>query len=398
MSRASDLERQMLDLINEERTSRDLDPVELELRLNDSSEDHSQWMLEENRFSHTGEGGSSAGDRMRDANFDFEGNWTWGENIAYQSERGAPGLADDVEDLHNSLMNSPGHRANILNPDFEVVGLGIEVGDFNGFDAVMVTQNFAATDAELQIDGDAATSPEDVDDTPDPQADPDTDTDAPVAETPDAEPEETEDPIAEAPEPEPEPEEPEEPIAEAPEPEDPEDPIAEAPDEPVAEAPEPEPEEPEQPIAEAPEPEDPEEPEDPIAEAPDPEPETPDMPAPDGPIAEAPDPEAPGPDTPDEDDNPLSELDSDTFAQLQFFVTGFFAALFDEEFTFTWDGGEDGEPQTVTFDVDALFDDLFSGSDDGDDMGDDDMMLAQDDTADDGGSGFQFIEEWDCLA
>ncbi|MGZ2259235.1 CAP domain-containing protein [Roseobacter sp. A03A-229] len=396
MSRASDLERQMLDLINEERTSRDLDPVELELRLNDSSEDHSQWMLEENRFSHTGEGGSSAGDRMRDANFDFEGNWTWGENIAYQSERGAPGLADDVEDLHNSLMNSPGHRANILNPDFEVVGLGIEVGDFNGFDAVMVTQNFAATDAELQIDGDAATSPEDVDDTPDPQADPDTDTDAPVAETPDAEPEETEDPIAEAPEPEPE--EPEEPIAEAPEPEDPEDPIAEAPDEPVAEAPEPEPEEPEEPIAEAPEPEDPEEPEDPIAEAPDPEPETPDMPAPDGPIAEAPEPEAPtpDPDTPDEDDNPLGELDSDTFAQLQFFVTGFFAALFDEEFTFTWNGGD--EPQTVTFDVNALFDDLFSGSDDGDDMGDDDMMLAQDDTADDGGSGFQFIEDWDCLA
>ncbi|WP_300058969.1 CAP domain-containing protein [uncultured Roseobacter sp.] len=374
MSRASDLERQMLDLINEERTSRGLDPVELELRLNDSSEDHSQWMLEEDRFSHTGEGGSSAGERMRDANFDFDGNWTWGENIAYQSERGAPGLADDVEDLHDSLMNSPGHRANILNPDFEVVGLGIEVGDFNGFDAVMVTQNFAATDAELQLDTGAATSPEEVDDTPDPQPDP----------------EEPEEPVAEAPDPEPE--MPEEPVAEAPdpEPEDPEEPVAQTPEEPVAEAPEPEPEEPEEPVAEAPEPEDPapeapepEEPEEPVAEAPEPEePDTPDMPDPDAPD--------------DGGESPVDNIDNDTFAQLQFFVTGFLATLFDEDFTFTWNGGD--EPQTVTFDIDELFDSLFSGSDDGDHMGDDDMMLAQDDTAGDGGSGFQFMEDWDCLA
>ncbi len=135
MSRASDLERQMLGLINEERTSRGLGPVQLELRLNESSEDHSQWMLDEDRFSHAGVDGSSAGDRMRDADFEFEGNWRWGENIAYQSERGEPGFEDDVVDLHVSLMNSPGHRANILNPNYEIVGLGIEVGDFNGLEA-----------------------------------------------------------------------------------------------------------------------------------------------------------------------------------------------------------------------------------------------------------------------
>ena len=153
MSRANSLERQMLDLINEERTSRGLEPLQLELNLNESSEDHSQWMLDRDVFSHTGGGGSSAGDRMRDADFTFSGNWTWGENIAYQSERGAPGLADDVIDLHNGLMNSPGHRANILNPNFDLIGIGIEQGDYKGFDAVMVTQNFAATDGPVRIDG-----------------------------------------------------------------------------------------------------------------------------------------------------------------------------------------------------------------------------------------------------
>ena len=152
MSQASVLERQMLELINAERTSRGLNPVQLELRLNDSAEDHSEWMLQQDVFSHTGAGGSSAGDRMEDAGFVFSGSWTWAENIAWQSERGAPGLADDVIDLHNSLMNSPGHRANILNANVEVIGIGIEQGNFNGWDAVMVTQNFARTSAQVQLD------------------------------------------------------------------------------------------------------------------------------------------------------------------------------------------------------------------------------------------------------
>ncbi len=159
MSVASQFERQMLDLINQERTSRGLDPLTLELRLNDASEDHSVWMDDTLNFSHTGVGGSSPGDRMRDAGFEFTGSWTWGENIAYQSERGAPGISDDVVNLHQSLMNSPGHRANILNPDFELIGIGIEEGDNRGFDAVYVTQNFARTSANVQLDDPSTPTP-----------------------------------------------------------------------------------------------------------------------------------------------------------------------------------------------------------------------------------------------
>ncbi|WP_170377840.1 CAP domain-containing protein [Ruegeria atlantica] len=152
MSTASNLERQMLALINEERTSRGLQPLKLELQLNDSAEDHSEWMLQTDIFSHTGQGGSSATQRMRDAGFDFTGSWRSGENIAWQSERGPNGASDDVVQLHQSLMNSPGHRANILNPDFEYIGIGIEEGNFNGWDAVIVTQNFATTSAPVQLD------------------------------------------------------------------------------------------------------------------------------------------------------------------------------------------------------------------------------------------------------
>ncbi len=152
MSKASKVERLMLELINEARADIGVAPLKLALDLNESAEDHSEWMLATDRFSHTGVGGSSAGDRMADAGFRFSGSWSWGENIAWQSERGAPGIADDVQNLFNSLMNSPGHRANILSAQYDYVGIGVERGNFKGWDAVMVTQNFGSTSARVALD------------------------------------------------------------------------------------------------------------------------------------------------------------------------------------------------------------------------------------------------------
>jgi hypothetical protein len=152
VSIANDLERLMLELINAERTSLGLNAVTLELTLNESSENHSTWMLEEDIFSHTGVNGTRASDRMVDAGFTFSGSWAWGENVAWQSIRGPAGLEDDVADLHTALMNSPGHRANILSTNFDYIGIGIEVGNFNGWNAIMITQNFARTSASVQLD------------------------------------------------------------------------------------------------------------------------------------------------------------------------------------------------------------------------------------------------------
>ncbi|WP_299740051.1 CAP domain-containing protein [uncultured Roseobacter sp.] len=159
MSKASPLEWQMLDLINAERSLLDLDLLRLELRLNDAAEDHSDWMIETDRFSHTGAGGSSPTERMRDADFEFAGSWRSAENIAWQSVRGQPGLSDDVVNLHESLMNSPGHRANILSPNLDVIGIGIERGDYQGWDGLFVTQNFARTAAPLELDSRGSTPP-----------------------------------------------------------------------------------------------------------------------------------------------------------------------------------------------------------------------------------------------
>ncbi|CUH43420.1 CAP domain-containing protein [Ruegeria atlantica] len=152
MSQASTLEREMLNLINAERASRGLDPVQLESRLNASAEEHSQWMLESGSFAHKGEGGSSATQRMRDAGFVLSGSWSTAENIAWQIQRGETEFSGDVVDLHIALMNSPDHRENILNPNLTYIGIGIEIGSFGGVPAVIATQNFARTSASVQLE------------------------------------------------------------------------------------------------------------------------------------------------------------------------------------------------------------------------------------------------------
>jgi len=128
----------------------------LETNLNMSAEEHSKWMIESDIFSHTGENGSSPADRIREE-LDLTGSWRTAENIAVQSVRGADGFFDDVEDLHTSLMNSEGHRANLLNPNLEYIGIGIELGDFEfsggrEFSSIIVTQNFATTASDVDLD------------------------------------------------------------------------------------------------------------------------------------------------------------------------------------------------------------------------------------------------------
>lgn len=164
MVNADVYERYMLELINEERTSRGLDALQLERSLNQAAEDHSIWMLATDVFSHTGVNGTSATQRMDAAGFVRSGSWRTAENIAVQSERGPDGIMDDVAQLHTSLMNSAGHRANILNPDLDYVGIGIELGDFDfdsgTYESVIVTQNFGSTGAAVNLDTGADPEPD----------------------------------------------------------------------------------------------------------------------------------------------------------------------------------------------------------------------------------------------
>ena len=122
-----DLERQMLDLVNAERVANGLQPLAADPELTEVARRHSTDMFVRGYFAHDTPEGLSPFDRMRDAHVGF---LTAGENLA---------LAPTLSIAHTGLMNSPGHRANILRPQFGRVGIGIMDGGRRG---LMVSQEF----------------------------------------------------------------------------------------------------------------------------------------------------------------------------------------------------------------------------------------------------------------
>jgi len=121
------LEKEMLDMINIERKEHRLALLEADTALTNVARDHSRDMFARSYFSHISPEGSSPFDRIRKANILF---LTAGENLA---------LAQTLPIAHEGLMNSPGHRANILNPSFRRVGIGVLDGGIYG---LMITQEF----------------------------------------------------------------------------------------------------------------------------------------------------------------------------------------------------------------------------------------------------------------
>jgi Ca2+-binding RTX toxin-like protein len=143
----------MLELVNAERAKAGAQPLSFDFKLDDAAEQHSQWMINTDTFSHTGANSSTATSRMQAAGFQLTGSWATGENIAWASTRAPAGLQDEVQLLHTNLMNSAGHRANILNDTYTKVGIGFETGEFQGWDGAFVTQDFAKSGSGVVLTG-----------------------------------------------------------------------------------------------------------------------------------------------------------------------------------------------------------------------------------------------------
>ncbi|SCD95083.1 RNA polymerase sigma factor, sigma-70 family [Streptomyces sp. BpilaLS-43] len=116
-------------LVNSERAKEGCEPVSGNSLLDTAASRHSADMAERDYFSHTSPDGTDPGDRITAAGYRWS---TYGENIA----KGQTTPAAVME----SWMNSPGHRANILNCAFKEIGVGRQ--DSSG--GPVWTQNFGA--------------------------------------------------------------------------------------------------------------------------------------------------------------------------------------------------------------------------------------------------------------
>jgi uncharacterized protein YkwD len=113
-------EQEMFQLVNKERMNQGLDPLSFDTQLSDVARKHSNDMLVRGYFSHYTPEGKSPFERMDAANIAYE---YAGENLA---------LAPSTSLAMQGLMNSPGHRANILSPNFHKIGIGTIDGGIYG--------------------------------------------------------------------------------------------------------------------------------------------------------------------------------------------------------------------------------------------------------------------------
>jgi uncharacterized protein YkwD len=108
-------------LLNTQRRRRGYKALRRNARLALAATRHANDMAEHNYFSHDSENGNSFLDRIRRVDYlPRYGAWTVGENLAWGS-----GELSTPKSIVQAWMHSPAHRANILNPKFREIGIGI---------------------------------------------------------------------------------------------------------------------------------------------------------------------------------------------------------------------------------------------------------------------------------
>jgi len=114
-------EQMMFKLVNQERISREGKALQFDNKLSDLARSYAREMFENGFFSHTSTVDfSSPADRANRAGISY---MVIGENLAY---------APDVYVAHQGLINSEGHRKNILSEEYGKVGIGVIDGGIYG--------------------------------------------------------------------------------------------------------------------------------------------------------------------------------------------------------------------------------------------------------------------------
>jgi uncharacterized protein YkwD len=135
----------LLALVNRERKNAHLAPLALNEALNRVARAHSEDMHAHNFVGHNSPTTGDAAARIRRA----------GIRTALVLENIGRGYSAD--EVHRGLMDSPGHRANVLNPDATDIGLGLVLAPEDQRLAYLVTEVFARFAKKIDVDDATAT-------------------------------------------------------------------------------------------------------------------------------------------------------------------------------------------------------------------------------------------------
>ena len=103
--------QQVVNLVNEERAKEGLAPLTLDTKVSAAAQVRAREIV--TSFSHTRPDGTSFATALKEQNISYR---RAGENIAWGQK--------SPEAVMDAWMNSSGHRANIMNPNFTTIGIG----------------------------------------------------------------------------------------------------------------------------------------------------------------------------------------------------------------------------------------------------------------------------------
>lgn len=103
--------QQVVDLVNAERAKEGLAPLTIDPNVEKAADVRAREI--QSKFDHTRPNGSSFSSALKEQGADFRGA---GENIAWGQQT--------PKEVMNAWMNSPGHRANIMNKSYTHIGVG----------------------------------------------------------------------------------------------------------------------------------------------------------------------------------------------------------------------------------------------------------------------------------
>lgn len=122
---------------NRHRSINGLAPLQTSAELTSAAEEKIADMFKQQYFAHRSPQGVGPSDLAASAHYEY---LIVGENLAM-------GEFKDDADLLQAWMDSPGHRANILNPKYSQIGVAVRVGSFEGQPVWMAVQEFGLPDS-----------------------------------------------------------------------------------------------------------------------------------------------------------------------------------------------------------------------------------------------------------
>lgn len=127
------IENEITTLINQSRQEAGAAPLEIHPELQRSAQAKAAHMVINDYFSHFGPAGKKP--------------WDWIDYTEYSYSLAGENLAKDfitAGSAHRALMKSSTHKKNILNPNYQHLGLGISAGKISGRDTMVLVQMFGA--------------------------------------------------------------------------------------------------------------------------------------------------------------------------------------------------------------------------------------------------------------